>query len=133
MKRLIFILISLLCFSFAKAEITFYKADSFAYKYVNAYGNWTDWTRWQYSDILISIDSNRDIITIYSEMEQKYRIIEWNGRYRDNKGGEQTEFIVVDQDGDKGIIRIRIQSNGVAQLYVEFDNVMWVYSGLVQT
>ena len=44
--------------------------------------------------------------------------------------GEQIEFLVVDQDGDTGLIRVRAQKNSVLQLYVEFNNDIWVYSDL---
>ena len=131
MKKVIFLLLAILCISTGYAEPTFYHADSFAYKYIDEHsGRWNEWSRWQSSEILISIDIEKEVIEIYTEMEQKYNILKWNGRYKDNKGGEQSEFVVVDQDGDKGIIRIRIQWDDVKQLYVEYDNVMWVYSGL---
>ena len=74
----------------------------------------------------------KEVIKVYSEQEQRYVILEKDEQYKDEGGGEQCEMTVVDQDGDVGVIRLRIQRNSVAQLYVEFDNIMWVYSGLRQ-
>lgn len=130
MKRLLLLLLGIFACVSAHAEVGFYKADSFAYKYTEDNGRWNEWSDWNNSEILISIDYTKEKITVYSEMEQRYIIIKDNGEYSDKNGGKQKEFTVVDQDGDVGVIRVRIQKNGVAQLYVEFDNIMWVYSGL---
>ena len=130
MKRLFLLLLGIFACISVHAEIGFYKADAFAFKYSEDNGRWKEWSDWDNSDILISIDYDKEIITVYSEMEQRYIIVKSNGEYSDVNGGKQTEFTVVDQDGDIGVIRVRIQKNGVAQLYVEFDNIMWVYSGL---
>ena len=130
MKRLFLLLLGIFACISVHAEIGFYKADSFAYKYTEDNGRWNNWSDWDNSEILISIDYKKEIITVYSEQDQRYIIVKENGEYSDVNGGKQIEFTVVDQDGDIGVIRVRIQKNGVAQLYVEFDNIMWVYSGL---
>ena len=70
------------------------------------------------------------MITIYSEQEQRYIILNRGDDEMDQADGEQIELWVVDQDGDTGLIRVRAQKNSVLQLYVEFDNIMWVYSDL---
>lgn len=122
----------MMLFSFAvsKADVAMYRAHYFAYKYVNDYGRWTSWSNWEDSDIRISLDLDKEKIVIYTEITQVYYILTYNGEYQDNKGGLQAEFKVVDQDGDYGIIRLRRQNDGTTQLYVEFSNIMWVYSGL---
>ena len=130
MKRLFLLLLGIFACISLHAELSFYKADSFAYKYTEDNGRWKEWSDWDNSDILISIDYEKEIITVYSEQEQRYIIMKENGEYSDAQGGKQIEFTVVDQDGTVGAIRVRIQKNGVAQLYVEFENIMWVYSGL---
>ena len=38
------------------------------------------------------------------------------------------KFSFVDQEGYKGIIRLRIEKNGNSQMYVEYANIMWVYN-----
>ena len=79
---------------------------------------------------MLSIDTDKETITIFSEQEQRYIILDRGDDDQDAAGGEQVEFSVIDQDGDTGVVRVRAQKNSVLQLYVEFNNIMWVYSGL---
>lgn len=130
MKKLIFTLLACLCLGIAEAESLFYRASFFAYKYVDNDNHWNDWSDWEPSKIVLSIDTDKETITIYSEQEQRYFILERGDDDQDAAGGEQVEFSVIDQDGDTGVIRVRAQKNSVLQLYVEFNNIMWVYSGL---
>ena len=124
MKKLIF------GFGIAEAESLFYRASFFAYKYVDDDNQWHEWSDWEPSKIVLSIDTDKETITIYSEQEQRYIILDRGDDDQDDAGGEQVEFSVIDQDGDTGVVRVRAQKNSVLQLYVEFNNIMWVYSGL---
>ena len=130
MKKLILTLLACLCCGIAEAESLFYRASFFAYKYVDDDNHWNEWSDWEPSKIVLSIDTDKETITIYSEQEQRYIILDRGEDDKDAAGGEQVEFSVVDQDGDNGVIRVRAQKNSVLQLYVEFNNIMWVYSGL---
>ena len=129
MKRIILLLLMFFSLNFVKAEETFYRAQYFAYKCVEN-NQWTNWSVWQESKVLVSVDFKAEVIQIYTELPQKYIILDTGDEYEDNKGGTQVEFSVIDQDKDIGIIRFRIQSDGTVQLYVEFNDIMWVYSGL---
>ena len=111
------------------AQVNYYQAKQFAIKYVNN-GVWTDWSDWEDSNVMLSIDEENDLIKVYTENRQTYVVVKHNGSYTDSSGGKQIEFGVVDQDGDKGKVRLRLEKNGNAQLYVEFKDIMWVYSGL---
>lgn len=48
--------------------------------------------------------------------------------YTDSSGGKQLEFNFIDQDYDRGVMRLRVERNGNAQIYIDFANVMWVYN-----
>ena len=69
-----------------------------------------------------------DIIVIYSQQTQIYRVLENMGSYTDESGGRQTKFFVIDQDEDYGYVRLRIEKNGNSQVYIDFNDVMWVYN-----
>ena len=43
-------------------------------------------------------------------------------------GGTNVKFYVIDQDYDRGSIRLRVERNGNSQIYVDFSNVAWVYN-----
>ena len=113
--------------STCNAQTYYYKTYQFAMKY--KVGNtWTDWSDWEKSDILVSINLDTDIITVFSAQKQIYRVLENMGSYRDESGGKQTKFYVIDQDDDLGYVRLRIERDGGSQIYVDFNDIMWVYS-----
>ena len=111
-----------------KAQVYTYRTTGYAYKKVNSYGNWNDWSEWLDSDMSMVINFNTDQIVIYSPTTQRYKITKHVRNYTDNSGGKQVEFAAVDQDGDKCHIRLRIEKNGNSQIYIEFSNIMWVYN-----
>lgn len=133
MRKLILAMFMIFAVSMtANAQSYIYQAKYFAMKMVNSSGRWTDWSDWEKSSVKIMIDFDNDVINVYTERRQKYVVIEYVGNYTDGSGGKQTEFRVIDQDGDVGKIRMRIEKNGNSQLYVDFADVMWVYSGLTR-
>jgi hypothetical protein len=85
------------------------------------------WSEWQPCKVPIKIDLDNDKITIYSNEVQIYRVIGDAETPSDNNG-QQIAFIVIDQDGDRGRFRFRVQNNGVKQVYVDFNNISWCYS-----
>jgi hypothetical protein len=110
-----------------KAQTYYYRTTEFAIKYKTSYG-WGNWSDWQKSNIKMKIDLDDDMIVIYSEKLQVYSVLKSMGTYTDESGGKQTKFYVVDQDEDLGYIRLRIERNGNAQVYIDFEDVMWVYN-----
>lgn len=127
MKKYLTILL-MLVFTSIQAETITYKTVGFAYKYINEYGVWTDWTQWYSSDMLMTIDFTNDIVKIYSPQTQTYAITKYVRNYTDNSGGKQVEFQFIDQDYDRGTMRLRVETNGNSQVYIEFSNIIWVYN-----
>ena len=129
MKKFLLMLVMVIGFvSTVDAQVYEYKTTAFAYKSVNDYGNWTSWSDWEESNIYVTINFTTDVVTVYSPKTQRYRITEHVRNYTDNSGGKQMEFRFYDQDGDRGVMRLRTERNGNNQLYIEFNNVMWVYN-----
>lgn len=130
MRKFLFLLILMLGIGLASADAQtyYYRTTSFAYKYANSYGNWTNWSDWQESSLRISIDFDNDVIKIFSPKTQVYVVVSRGERYTDASGGSQIIFSVIDQDGDRGSIRFRVERNGNSQLYVDFADAMWVYN-----
>ena len=69
---------------------------SFSSRSKNSYGVWSDWSKWEASDMLVVINQDKDRITIYS-------------------------------NGLRCGIRLRAQADGSLQLYVDYNDAMWVY------
>lgn len=127
MKRLIIaIFFGLFAFSTQAQSIQWYKATSYAFRYVYD-DEWTDWSDWLKANINIRFDLNSDVITVYSNRTQTYKILYQEEAPYDTNG-TQIKFRVIDQDKDYGAIRLRIDSEGNSQLYVDFSDVMWVYN-----
>lgn len=122
MKRLISVILfffSMCCY--AGDSIRYYAATSFSYKKV-VNGEWTD------SGMIITLNMTKDVIEILSPKAQIYNITEYNDFYIDKDGGRTAKFSFVDQEGYKGVIRLRIEKDGNSQMYVEYANIMWVYN-----
>lgn len=128
MKKLLFLTLFVLSTITISAQVYTYRTYQYAFKKVNSYGNWTSWSDWQKSDMAMTINFNTDIVTIYSPKTQIYHITEFVRNFTDNSGGKQVEFRFIDQDGDRGAMRLRIETNGNSQVYIEFNNIMWVYT-----
>lgn len=132
MKKLFLMLMLMFAMvSVADAQTYYYRTTGFAIKYMGTYG-WGEWSDWQKSNMMVTIDYDNDVVRIFSPQRQTYRITNYLRRFTDDSGGKQVEFKFIDQDGDTGSMRFRIETNGNSQLYVCFDNVIWVYN-LVKT
>lgn len=126
MKKLLFILILIFSICAVKAQTYKYYTTCFAYKYYENYG-WTDWSEWERSHMLVVISTDRNIINIYSDKIQEYDIYEYTGEENDDDGGSSFLFQCVNKDGLRCQVRLKVQSDGSKQLYVDFNDAMWVY------
>ena len=129
MKKLLLMLMLLFTISINTygAEVYIYKTTGFAIKQV-VNGRWTNWTDWQESDMYVTINFDTDVVKIFSPETQVYKITEYVRKYTDESDGQQIEFRFIDQDGDRGSMRLRIERNGNSQIYIEFSDIMWVYN-----
>ena len=131
MRKYILALLMAMLFGFANrvdAQALHYRTYQFSIKYKTSSGNWTAWSDWEKSDMKMTIDLDDDMIIIYSEKLQIYRVLKDEGSYTDDSGGKQQKFYVIDQDRDYGYVRLRIEKNGNSQIYIDFNDVMWVYN-----
>lgn len=122
------ILLLILIFSICsiKAQTYKYYTTSFAYKYYEN-NRWTDWSDWERSRMLVVISVDRNLINIYSDTMQEYDIYEYNGEEEDKDGGTSLLFKCVNADGLRCQVRLRVQSDGSKQLYVDFNDCILVY------
>lgn len=128
-KKILFVSFLLFSFQVADAQIKKYNATSYSYKTYNyTYKVWSGWSEWIKCNVKVYVNFDTDVITIYSSKTQVYRVISSSDAYIDESNGVQVKFFVIDQDGDKGTLRIRVQDDGSYQLYVDFADIMWVYN-----
>ena len=130
MKRILIIFFLSLGILTVEAKSIWFTGYSYAVKYKTNYNsnNSQGWSNFQNCSVDIEFKMDDDIIVIYSNRTQVYAIYENAGTYIDREGGQQQGYYVLDQDYDKGMIRLRITRDGTSQLYVDFDDVGWVYN-----
>lgn len=129
MKHFLIIILFVIPLSIFSQNNIIFNATSYAVAEVT--GEYYVWSDWEKCSVRILFDLNNERITIYSNKRQIYNIYDVynNGEpYADNKGGRQIKFYVIDQDGDKGELRLRIESNGNSQLYIDFRDCAWCYN-----
>lgn len=127
-KRCLMLIIFCVLFSVSTtAQTIWYRATQYAQASVYN-GNYT-WSDWKTSSVKLKIDWSNDVVVIYSQKVQKYTVISVSERlHSDNKGGKEVKFRVVDQDGDRGSLRFRLDPYDTMQIYIDFSNIAWVYN-----
>lgn len=106
------------------------KSTSVAFKHkINDY-RWSDWSEWEETTVLVTIDLNKDRITIYSKETQIYDVAENEGEKYDSDGDKTLSLYCVDKDGLTCRIRlVKLNSQGGRnQLYVDYNDMKWVYN-----
>ena len=103
----------------------FYSTD-FAYKAKDTYGYWSDWSDWEKSRCLISIRLDREVINIYSEDTQEFDIYGEIGE-KEDENGSSIILSCIDKNGLRCNVKFRRQNSGVLQLYIEYNDLMYVY------
>lgn len=111
----------------SNAQNQYYRAFQYAshFKFNGVWGSWSDWID---CSVPIALDLTNDVIYIYSNKTQRYNVISYDGKYTDSSGGQNVRFSVIDQDYDRGQVRLRIETNGNSQIYGEFADCAWVYN-----
>ena len=111
--------------------ITNYNTTKFAYKKRNEYGNWTNWSDWEKSDLTISMNLKDNVVKIFSPKVQTYKIINHNEFEIDESGIFKVPFKFVDNEGVHGTMRLQFRKNNndiyYTQLYIDYEDIMWVY------
>ena len=124
MKKIILGIILTLFMSIPSfSQIINFKTTSVAIKEVGY-----RWSDWQKCDILITFNLKTDKVVIYSRSIQIYKVITQGQNFIDESGGEQVKYKVIDQDDDLGSMRLRVETNGNSQIYIDFADVSWVYN-----
>lgn len=128
MKKYLLILFCLVSISAAGQEMWFKTTE---YAQASIYNGRYHWSDWEDSDMNLCINLTTSQIIIYSPRTQIYQVygVYNNGQpYVDDSGGTNIKFYVIDQDYDRGNIRLRVEKNGNSQIYIDFSNVAWVYN-----
>lgn len=123
-------LILLIGYQTAQAQVYKLRSTGYSYKFVNDQNRWTDWADWEDASILITVDADRERITIFSSERQVYDIAEDEGVETDKDGDDVWSLYCVNEDGAACRLRIVfLKSQGDRkQIYVDFSDMSFVYN-----
>lgn len=120
MKKFLFILMLLFTTTLSYSQ-TYY--TDYVSRMIKVDSCWTDWTDWEqcFTEIEITKDSivvcNEDVYIIQRQLEDKI-----------DENSVTSIYRATNKNGDYVQMRLRIQSNGIKQLYIDFKNKIWVYN-----
>ncbi|HRN99393.1 MAG TPA: hypothetical protein PLA69_08810 [Flavobacterium sp.] len=127
-KKLLFI--ALLAVSAVTSAQTFtFQTTGFSVMERNAKGSWGKWSDLTPANIIITLDTNKNRIVIYSQEVQLYRIADYPAQI-ENENDLIYPFSCVDEDGwpvDISIITRKNQNNR-KQLYIKHKDVVLLYN-----
>lgn len=127
MKKLILVIALLVLSTLSFGQVLTFKSTAFA---CNVYSNgyWSGWSDWEDSNLYITMNLNTDVVTIYSPVKQIYHIYKSEGEYYDEDGDYNADFSFIDNDLDKGTMKLLQRKTGVSEIYIYFANVTWCYT-----
>lgn len=131
MKKIILVVFFITIANISYSQVIKCKADAIAIKTKNEYSEkWSEWSKWEEVDILITIDPDKDRVKVFSKVEQVYDIIKSYGESYDEDGDKTIKWQCVNDDGLKCTVRlVKLYSKeGKSQLYIDFSDMMWVYN-----
>lgn len=118
----------LICSISSFGQILKFRTTAFASNSYNYYTQrWTGWSSWENSDMLLTINLNNDVVTIYSPKTQIYSIYDFDGEFYDSDGDYNMVFWFIDQDYDKGKMKLLQRTSGASEVYIEFSDLRWCY------
>lgn len=121
----------LLLFSFqsVSAQVYRFKADSFSVIEKNKNGKWGDWTDFNNTPVVITLDGNKDRIVVNSKELQLYRILAYGEKVVE-KNQETIPMKCADNEGGLCTILVVTKKNegNRKQFYINYDDVKIVYN-----
>ncbi len=113
----------------AQGQVYKFLTTGFSVMEKNAKGNWGKWSELQKASIIVSLDTDKNRIVVYSQEIQVYDIVD----YHEKEENDKTliyGFDCKDQDGAPFTISIitRKNQNNRKQLYINQKDVIVVYN-----
>jgi hypothetical protein len=129
LKTFIILLFLTLGIQESHSQVYKFKTIGFSVLEKDAKGKWGEWSDLQKVDLIVSLDTDKNRIVVYSQEIQLYEIV----TYHDKEESETDEvylFTCKDVDGEKFTISIITRKNqdNRKQLYINQKNVIIVYN-----
>lgn len=106
-----------------------FKTSGFSVLQKNEKGKWGKWSDLELVNILVSLDTNKNRIVIYSQIIQLFEIIDYQAT-EENDTDIVYSFTCKDNNGEDCTLSIitRKKQDNRKQLYVNYDNRIIVYN-----
>lgn len=113
----------------ASAQVYRFKATGFSVLEKNEKGKWGDWSDLQKTELIITLDTNKNRIIVYSQEIQLYRIVAYQPE-EENENDLVYGFSCADEEGNPFTISIitRKKQGGRKQMYINQKNVILMYN-----
>ncbi|RKS98705.1 hypothetical protein [Flavobacterium sp. 123] len=130
-KTKIYILLLFLGLGFQKSysQVYKFKTSGFSVLEKTEKGKWGKWSDLELVNILVSLDTNKSRIVVYSQIIQLFEIIDYQDRTENDTDIVYT-FTCKDNDGVDCTLSIitRKKQDNRKQLYINYDDRIIVYN-----
>lgn len=128
-KNLLLFLFLATCIQQSYCQVYKFQTTGFSVLEKNEKGNWGKWSDLQEASIIITLDTTKNRIVIYSQEIQLYEIMNYE-KVQENENDEIYTFQCRNDDGEPFVISIikRKNQENRKQLYINQKNVIVVYN-----
>ncbi len=127
--KFLFFIFSLLFWSQTNAQVYRYKATSFSILEKDAKGKWLNWSEFEPSTVIITLDGKKDRVVVASQEIQLYNIMNYGDKEIIN-GVETIALNCIDNErGDATILFVtKPKEDNRMQIYINYNDVKIVYN-----
>jgi hypothetical protein len=127
-RYLFFLLIALGCQQSYSQSYNF-KTTGFSVLEKNEKGKWGKWSDLELATMMVTLDTNKNRIVIYSQIIQLFEIIDYQAT-EENDTDIVYSFTCKDNDGEECVLSIitRKKQDNRKQLYINYGNQIIVYN-----
>lgn len=128
-KNLLIIVILLSISNLVSAQKYRFETTGVSMSAISDKGKWSDYTKFKEAKIVVNFDSSKDRITIYSEILQFFKIINYKNKVTAKDGTEIESFECKNEEGVTCLLSIYTYKNKDPKnrLYVNFRDRVFVY------
>lgn len=119
--------------NFCYSQLTRFRSILFSSKFTTYQDVWTDWTPWQSSGVLITLNKETQRIVIYSETHQSYDIIEKISENYDEDGNPIFKVKCLDENGTKCLMTWYKRKDDGDYVRFSFSNLELMYKVVLIT
>lgn len=127
MKRIFILLFIALPIISYSQDVVKMKAKFLSINFKDDSGNWQDWSESVECNVLLVLNIDKELITVYLEKEEKYDIVSENVSESENE--INFNFVCIDNYGDKyKVILTKDKDTGdTGKITFIGENMAWVY------